>query len=76
MTVSAGLVAGGVAKAAVNAAIPRALNISEARIETVIAAEFRRVRLAKGKRDAPAMLTCGHDGWTPWRTAQGFEYLS
>jgi hypothetical protein len=46
--VSAGLFAAGVAKAAVNAAIPSALKISEARMETVIAAEFRRVWLAKG----------------------------
>jgi len=46
--VSAGLPRGGLAKAAVNAAIPSALNISEARMETVIGAEFRRVWLAKG----------------------------
>jgi hypothetical protein len=40
MAVSVGVLAGGVAKAAVNAAIPRALNISEARMETVIAWSF------------------------------------
>ena len=48
MTISAGLLTGGLAKAAVKAAIPRALSISEARMETVISAEFRRVWLAKG----------------------------
>jgi uncharacterized protein (DUF697 family) len=48
MAVSAGLLAGGVANAAVSAAIPRALNIREARMETVISAECRRVWLAKG----------------------------
>ena len=48
MAVSGDLLVGGLAKAAVNAAIPRALNMSEARMDTVISAEFRRVWLAKG----------------------------
>ena len=48
IAVSADFLRGGLAKAAVNAAIPSALNISEARMETVIAVEFRRVWLAKG----------------------------
>jgi hypothetical protein len=48
IAVSEGLLTGGLAKAAVNAAIPSALSISEARMETVIATEFRRVWLAKG----------------------------
>ena len=48
VAVSVDLLSGGVAKAAVNAAIPSALKIREARMDTVIAAEFRRVWLAKG----------------------------
>jgi hypothetical protein len=74
--VSADLRAGGLAKAAVNAAIPRALNTSEARMETVISAKFRRVWLAKGKRAATGMLTCSHLGPSIPRRRKGFELLS
>jgi hypothetical protein len=76
MGVSEGLFAGGVAKAAVNAAIPRALNTSEARMETVIAAEFRRAWLAKGKRRAQGVLTCGHVGAGPDWQREDFKHLS